>query len=86
MPLREITHRVGARVLNLPRSLIYALAGLAWRLRLRVLSEAPSAMLDYIRYPWVVDGSKVTRATDFRYRYDGYAALDAFLKGHGISH
>jgi UDP-glucose 4-epimerase len=86
VPLREITHRIGARVLNLPRSLIYALAGLAWRLRLRALSEAPPAMLDYIRYPWVVDGSKVTRATDFRYRYDGYAALEAFLKSRGISH
>ena len=84
VPLSEITQRIGARVLALPPALLYPLAGLAWRLRLRALSEAPPAMLDYIRYSWVADGSKVTRATDFRYRYDGYAAMEDFLRSRGL--
>jgi UDP-glucose 4-epimerase len=84
--LRHITQRSGARVLNLPPGLIYLLASLAWKLRWRSLSEAPPAMLDYLRYPWVVDGSKVTRHTDFRYQHDGYAAIEAFLKDRSVGH
>jgi hypothetical protein len=42
-------------------------------------------MLDYIRYPWVVDGSKMTHATDFRYHYDGHAAMEDFLHGRALA-
>lgn len=79
VPLREVVQRLGAHVLSLPPALIYPLARLGWKLRLRFLTEVPPRMLDYIRYPWNADGSKVTRVTDFRYRYDGYAAMEAFL-------
>ncbi|RMF32903.1 MAG: NAD-dependent epimerase/dehydratase family protein [Chloroflexi bacterium] len=78
--LREASRRAGTRVVALPPGLLYLLAGLAWKLRLRWLSEAPPAMLDYIRYPWTADGRKVTRVTGFRYRYDGPATLEAFLR------
>jgi NAD dependent epimerase/dehydratase family enzyme len=50
VPLREITRRIGARVMALPPSMVYPLAGAAWKLHLRALSEAPPAMPDYIRY------------------------------------
>ena len=80
VPIREIMQRMSARVLALPPSILYPLATLGWKLRWRALTEAPPVMLDYIRYPWVADGSKVTRVTDFDYRYDGYAALEAFLR------
>lgn len=83
VPLGEITQRIGARVFALPPGLIYPLATLAWKVHLRALSEAPPAMLDYIRYPWVADGSKVSRVTDFRYHYDGYGALESFLHSRG---
>ncbi len=79
VPLQEVIHRMGARVLALPPALIYPMATMGWKLRLRFLTEVPPRMLDYIRYAWTADGSKVTRLTDFRYRYDGYAAMEAFL-------
>ncbi len=79
VPMREIVERMGARVLALPPAVLYPLATLGWKLRLRAITEAPPALLDYIRYSWNADGSKVTRVTDFQYRYDGRAALDAFL-------
>ncbi|NOX62685.1 MAG: NAD-dependent epimerase/dehydratase family protein [Chloroflexi bacterium] len=81
VPIREIMQHMNARVLALPPAILYPLAALGWKLRLRALTEAPPPMLDYIRYPWVVDGNKVTRVTDFQYRYDGVAALEAFLGG-----
>lgn len=79
VPLRDIITRVNARVIALPPRVLYPLAAVGWKLRLRFITEAPPAILDYIRYPWVADGSKVTRVTDFRYQYDGYSALEAFL-------
>lgn len=79
VPLWEIIARVNARVVALPPAVLYPLAALGWKLRMRFITEAPPAILDYIRYPWVADGSKVTQVTDFRYQYDGYGALEAFL-------
>ncbi len=79
VPMQDIVRRMGARVLALPPGLLYPLATLGWTLRLRAITEAPPALLDYIRYPWVADGSKVTRVTDFTYRYDGWAALESFV-------
>lgn len=72
-----------AHVKALPPRRIYPLAALAWKLHLRALSEAPPAMLDYIRYSWVADRSKVIQVTDFRYRYDGYGAMESFLQSRG---
>lgn len=81
VPLQEVIQKMGARAVALPPVLIYPLATLGWKLRLRFLTEVPPRMLDYIRYSWNVDGSKVTRFTDFRYHYDGRASMEAFLAG-----
>jgi UDP-glucose 4-epimerase len=69
--------RLGGRRLPLPAGLLYPAAALAWRLRLRAITEAPPAMLDYIRYSWVLDGTRVTRATAFTYRFTAPESLAA---------
>jgi len=78
--LGEALEALGRPVLALPAAMMYALVRLGWRLRLRALTEAPPAMLDYLRYPWSCDGSRVTEVTDFRYRYDARATLGDFLR------
>lgn len=78
--LSEITRRIGTRVVGLPAAVVHPLADVAWRLRLRRLTEAPPDMLDYIRYPWVPDGRKVTQVTDFQYAYDSRGAVDALVR------
>ena len=78
--VRQGIAAIRGRVLALPPAILYPLAGLAWKLRLKFLTEAPPPMLDYIRYPWSCDGSKVTRYTDFRYQYDAAACIAAFAR------
>lgn len=78
--VRQGLRAIGGRTISLPPAILYPLAGLAWKLRLRVLTEAPPPMLDYIRYPWSCDGSKVSRYTDFRYHYDAAACIAAFAR------
>ena len=80
LPLREVLRLMGRRAIPLPAPVLRALAGLAWTLRLRALSEVPPAMLDYIRWRWSVDGTRVERETAFRYRYTAEAAMRSFLE------
>ncbi len=80
VPLSELAELLGSRVLRVPPAVLYGLAGLAWRLRLRFLSEVPPAMIDYIRWSWVLDGTKITRETSFRYRHTGRQAMEDFLR------
>ena len=78
--VRQGIAAIGGRVLALPPAILYPLASLGWKLRLKFLIEAPPAMLDYIRYPWSCDGSKVTRYTDFYYQFDAAACLAEFAR------
>ena len=79
LPLSELARRIGARTVALPPALLYPLAGAAWKLRLRRLAEAPPAMVDYLRWSWVSDGTKVTRETDFRYTRTAEEAFEEYV-------
>ncbi|MEM8960947.1 MAG: NAD-dependent epimerase/dehydratase family protein [Acidobacteriota bacterium] len=75
LPVAQVAYRLGGRVVRLPAFVLGGLARLAWGLGLRALSEAPPATLDYLRYSWNNDGTKIVRDTDFSYRYSTRAAL-----------
>jgi len=79
IPLLEVIRRLGRRAIPVPHAVLKLLAALAWRLRLRALSEVPPAMTDYIRWRWTLDGTRVTRETSFRYRYTAEEAMEAFV-------
>jgi len=83
VPLSEAIRRLGAHTLRLPPWLLRVLSGVAWRLRFAALSEVPPAMTDFIRWPWVCDGTKITRETGFRYTFTAHQALAAFLEARG---
>jgi len=82
VPLREALARLGRRAVPLPAPVLKALAWLAWTLRLRALSEVPPAMLDFIRWPWSGDGTRIERETPFRYRYTADEAMESFIRSH----
>jgi UDP-glucose 4-epimerase len=78
IPFLEVVRR--ARVVRLPWSLLYPLTSAAWRMGWRAFTEAPPALLHYLRWPWVVDGSRITRSTSFAYRFDTPATLADYLE------
>jgi len=80
VPVREMLKMMGRRAIPLPGGMLRAVAGLAWILRLKALSEVPPAMTDYIRWPWTADGTRVERETDFRYRYTAREAMESFIQ------
>ena len=76
----EIARQFRRRVIWLPKWLIYPVTALAWRLRLRFLSEAPASLLNFLRHPWVVDPSKGEKELGFVYRYTTEDAIGGYIK------
>lgn len=54
----ELVRLFGKRSAALPASVLYPATSLLWRLR---LVTSPPAQLDFIRYPWIMDASKMHR-------------------------
>ena len=77
--LVQVLKETGRIVISLPSWLLRPLTQLAWWLRLTLLTEAPGAMVDYIRHSWTADGSKIERETGFNYRHTSRQALESFL-------
>lgn len=75
----EVAKRFQRRPIYLPPSLIYPLTQLAWVSRFTFLTEAPSSLLNFIRYPWVVDNTKLIKEIGFSYRYTTQDALNTYL-------
>ncbi len=68
------------RLLGLPPAVIYPLTEAAWRIRCKSLTEAPAGLLDFIRYPWLIENSKLKKEIGFSYHYTTEQALDAFVR------
>ena len=66
------------RLIFLPAVLAYPLTQMAWNLGIQ--KDAPSAGLDYIRYPIVISTDKLKRETGFRTFYTSEEALLAYLR------
>lgn len=54
----ELIRRYGKRRIAVPAWFLYPATALLWRLR---LVTAPPAQLDFIRYPWIMDVSRMRR-------------------------
>jgi UDP-glucose 4-epimerase len=76
----ELVAIAGGRAVRLGPRTIRWLTSIGWALRLRFLTEAPSSMLDYVEFSWVVDGSKIERETSFRYNHSSEDALRDFVE------
>jgi UDP-glucose 4-epimerase len=71
----ELVKRAGKRRLPLPVFLLYPCTWLLWKLH---IVHSPPAQLDFIRYPWVMDVSRM-RAELFTPRITSVEAFDAFV-------
>lgn len=76
----KIEQILGGKPIFFGSRLLKTMTGLAWNFHITSLTEAPAAMIDFLQYPWVVDGSKVEQKTDFRYQYSSEDAIRAFAE------
>lgn len=83
VPRSEVAQRLGARLVEVPDSVAGALTSVGWRLGLKGLTEAPPEILDFIRWPWVVDGTRLREALGLSYDYDSEGTLQSWLAARG---
>ncbi len=76
----EVAKRFGRNLVYLPSSVIYPLTDFAWHGRMSFLTEAPSSLLNFIRYPWVLNNEKLKSEIGFTYRYSTEQALMDYIK------
>lgn len=82
----EMVEMLGNRELVVPFRLMYCLNAVAWTLRLRFLSESPSAGLRGVRYRWIVSSEKLRRETGYEYKYtsrQAFADWVSHVRGQG---
>lgn len=73
----ELARMAHKRIAWLPAWLAYGVTDLAWALRIQ--SDAPSAGLDYVRWPWVVSTEKLERELGYEFKHTSEQALHAHL-------
>lgn len=80
MTFDEMLAMLGNIPLRIPMWLLWPLNEIAWRLRLRFLTEFPSSSLNLIRYRWIVDNEKVKGELGYRFRYTTRDAFEDFVR------
>ncbi|MCG8335088.1 MAG: NAD-dependent epimerase/dehydratase family protein [Proteobacteria bacterium] len=65
----------------LPYSVLKLLNEVAWKFRLKVLTETPSAGLAMIRFPWIATARKFIDQTGFQFEYSSQQAFESFVEG-----
>ena len=81
----EFIEIMGGKSIFIGPRLIRALTTFGWFFRIKAITEAPSSLINYIQYRWVVDGSKIERETDFRYKYSTMDAMNQFAEANSSS-
>ncbi len=77
---KEICRLAGRPCVALPAAVLYSFVAVAWWLR---LLDFPPGLLDYIRYPWIGDTSRMTEELGFRPRYSSREALLDYVENTG---
>lgn len=81
----EMVRLLGNIPICLPETLVRIINGLAWKLRLRFITEFPNPALNLIRYPWIASSEKLINQTGFQFKYDTTGAFKAFASHYQAS-
>lgn len=80
MTMLDVAKKVDGKVLDLPFWVLTLMGRLGWFLRITILTEADAGVLAFVRYPWLLDNSRVKKELGFTYQYTSEQALDAAIE------
>ena len=79
----EVNAMTGKPSVPMPDWALKAVFRIAWGLRLPFL-RVPPAFLDFVRYPWVVDSTRLTEGLGFTYTHSTRETLEIMLRAKGV--
>lgn len=77
----ELGKLSGKRGIALPAWILYTITNLLWKLR---VVNSPPGQLDFIRYPWIMDNSKMKKEL-YQPKYSSKEAFESFVRSRFIS-
>lgn len=80
--VEEFAALAGKRIIDMPAAILYPAVDVAWKLH-APLVEAPSAMLDFIRYRWTISGEITKEALGLGPRWASAEVVRLMLESHG---
>jgi len=81
--VEEFAAMAGRRIIDLPPAILYPAVDIAWKLRLPLV-EAPSGMLDFIRYRWTLSGEITRETLGLGPRWTSREVVRLMLETHGM--
>ncbi len=83
LTLSEILHLTGKPAIWVPDWILVPLVDFMWHHRINLLG-APASFLDFMRYSWVLDSSRLCDELGFRFRYSSREAITIMLRAKGV--
>ncbi len=81
--MSEVLNQCNKPMLQLPDWVLRPVVGLCWRLGIPLL-KAPPTILDFFRFPWVMDSSRLRQELGFTFRYSSRETLAVMLRAKGL--
>ena len=76
--LSMIASKSGRRAIKLPFWFCHAVHWLAWNCHVPI-HESPPTLLEFARYPWLVDSARLTEELGFQFQYSSDQTLDIMI-------
>ncbi len=83
LTMTRVAELAGARLRRVPPRLLRGAAALFWGAGARAIAPAPAGILDYVRFPWLINTARLEAELHPRWRYDAEAALRRTLRALG---
>jgi UDP-glucose 4-epimerase len=83
LTLREAVALTNKPALPLPFSVLAPIAALTWKLGISPY-KVPASFLDFMRYPWVLDSSRLRAEIGYSFRYSSRETLEIMLRAKGF--
>ena len=84
MPIHDVLSLTQKPKLLLPDSLLSMVLSIYWSASFLPFYNIPPSFIDFIRYPWIVDSSRLQRELGFEFTYSSYETIMIMLKSKGI--
>jgi UDP-glucose 4-epimerase len=83
LSMGEVLRLTGKRVVRVPERVLAPAIDFMWRHHIPLFG-APSSFLDYLRYTWTLDGTRLREELGFEFRYSSRDALTVMLRAKRV--
>ncbi len=84
MSMMDIHKLAGRSVIGLPDWVMMRLFGWTWKLKLPI-AKVPETFYDYVRYPWLVDNSRLAGELGYKFQYSTRETVEIMFRAKNVS-